>query len=77
MQTKIARFLSEVESYSANNADELEQFRLKFISKNGLLNQLFEEFKSLPGDEKKICGQLLNNLKNAVNEKFNSIKDCD
>jgi phenylalanyl-tRNA synthetase alpha chain len=75
MQTKIAQYLSEVESYSVNNADELEQFRLKYLSKNGLLNQLFEEFKTLPGDQKKVSGQLLNNLKNAVNDKFNTVKE--
>ncbi|MEI6852578.1 MAG: phenylalanine--tRNA ligase subunit alpha [Bacteroidota bacterium] len=75
MQTKIAQYLSEVELYTAKNTEELEQFRLKYISKNGLLNQLFEEFKTLPGDEKKVCGQLLNNLKNAVNDKFNTVKE--
>ena len=75
MQTKIAQYLSEVESYSATTPDELEQFRLKYISKNGLLNQLFEEFKSLPGDQKKESGQALNRLKNAVTDKFNAMKE--
>jgi phenylalanyl-tRNA synthetase alpha chain len=75
MQTKITEYLSEIESYTAKNAEELEIFRIKYMGKNGLLNQLFEEFKTLPPDQKKIYGQLLNNLKNSVNEKLNEVKE--
>lgn len=70
MQTKINQHLSEIESFKAENLDILEQFRIKYLGKNGLLNNLFEEFKTLPPDQKKVCGQLLNNLKNLVTEKL-------
>lgn len=75
MLNKINELLKEVEQYKANNKEELEQFRLKFLSKKGILTDLFDNFKNLPVEQKKDVGQLLNVLKKGVTEKFESYKE--
>jgi phenylalanyl-tRNA synthetase alpha chain len=74
MLQKITDLLAEVSSFSVNNPGELEQFRLKFLSKKGILSDLFEDFKNVPGSEKKEIGQKLNQLKQNALDKFNTLK---
>lgn len=52
------------------NSKDLEEIRIKFLGRNGLLSQLFEDFKSLPKEEKPKFGQTLNALKNDLQNKF-------
>jgi tRNA (guanine37-N1)-methyltransferase len=47
MIEKLKALEKELESIVLNNADETEQFRLKYLSRKGLLNDLFEEFKNV------------------------------
>ena len=58
----------------AANEDELEQVRVKFLSRNGTIAQLFEEMKSVPVAEKPALGKLLNTLKNASQGAFDERK---
>ncbi len=74
MITKINNLFSEISAYSAKNNEELESFRLRFLSKKGLIPELFEEFRNVPASEKKETGQRLNLLKEAAQEKYNSLK---
>ena len=74
MQQRINQYLNEIDAFQGNTAEELETFRIKYLGKNGILNHLFEEFKTLPKEQKKASGQLLNDLKNAANEKLFQIK---
>jgi phenylalanyl-tRNA synthetase alpha chain len=74
MLEKINSLLKEISLCSAGSNDELESFRLKFLSKKGLIPDLFEEFRNVPPDEKKEIGQKLNNLKQAALDKFNLLK---
>jgi phenylalanyl-tRNA synthetase alpha chain len=74
MLQKINDLLNEVSSVLIKNAEELEGFRLKYLSKKGLISELFEDFKNVPGAEKKDIGQKLNLLKQNAQEKYNSLK---
>jgi phenylalanyl-tRNA synthetase alpha chain len=74
MLQKITELLQEISSLTVKNSNDLELFRLKFLSKKGLLSELFENFKNVPPSEKKEIGQKLNFLKQAVQEKYNSLK---
>ncbi|MFH0841678.1 MAG: phenylalanine--tRNA ligase subunit alpha [Bacteroidota bacterium] len=74
MISKIDNLFSEISSYSANNNEELESFRLRFLSKKGLIQELFEEFRNVPASEKKETGQRLNLLKETAQEKYNTLK---
>ena len=74
MREKIENIYSEIKEFSAKNLEELEQFRIKYLSKKGLVTALFEDFKNIAPDGRKEFGKLLNDLKNAVQEKLNNYK---
>ena len=52
---------------------ELEEFRIKFISRKSVITDLFTEFKNVPDDRKKEFGQKLNEVKELANEKFQEL----
>ncbi len=75
MQKKIKQLIEEAEQFSANKIDQIEEFRIKYLSKKGVVSTLFEEFRTIPNNEKKEVGQLLNQLKISLQDKINSLKD--
>jgi len=74
MLQKVKDFLHETEHFTAKSLEELEQFRLKFLSKKGIIQELFNEFKEVPSEQKKEFGQKLNELKDFVHHKFVQLK---
>ena len=50
---KIEKLLKEVSSVSAKNAEDVEQLRLKYLSKKGEINALMGEFRNVAADQKK------------------------
>lgn len=66
--------LNEVTLYNASTKDEVEQFRLKYLSKKGVLADLFAEMKNIPADQRKAYGQQVNELKVKVEEKLQSFQ---
>jgi phenylalanyl-tRNA synthetase alpha chain len=54
---------------------KLEEIRVKYLSRNGLLSQLFDELKKVPKEDKPIMGKELNLLRNEVTTKYNSVKE--
>ena len=63
MYEKIKQLLEEVDLFKAENSEQLEAFRLRFLSKKGVLTELFDEFKNVANEHKKGVGQLINKLK--------------
>ncbi|MCF8294931.1 MAG: phenylalanine--tRNA ligase subunit alpha [Bacteroidales bacterium] len=74
MITKIKELLTEVESFHSSNPDEIENFRIKLLSKKGLVTALFADFKLVPNEDKKLVGQMLNELKDKALNKVNELK---
>ncbi len=75
MEYNIKRHLDEIASFSTTKPDELEQFRIKYLGKNGILNTFFEEFKAQAPQQKQVLGKLLNSLKQAASEKYSTLKN--
>ena len=76
MLSKAKNLLKEVESFSAEKLEEIEAFRIQYLSKKGgLVTELFKDFKNVSNEQKKEFGQVLNNLKNLVTDKVNALKD--
>ena len=76
MIKKAQELLIQVENFETDNPEALEQFRLDFLSKKkGHITNLFEEFKNVPKEEKKEFGAILNKLKDAVEIKFDLLKN--
>jgi phenylalanyl-tRNA synthetase alpha chain len=74
MLDKINNLLSEINAVSIKSQEELESFRIKFLSKKGVISDLFEEFRNVPPADKKEIGQKLNQLKQFATDKLNSLK---
>lgn len=70
MIAQIEALIAEVEQATAPDKDALEAYRLRFLAKKGIINDLFEAFKDVPPAEKRQVGQLLNQLKNAATERL-------
>ena len=73
MINQIEALIKEVENFSTKSSLEIEEFRIKYLGKKGILNNLFFEFKSIPKEEKKVFGEKLNTLKSKVKEKIQSL----
>lgn len=72
---KIDRLLREVQALSAQNAEEIEQLRLKYLSKKGEITALMADFRSVAADQKKAVGIKINELKQAAIDKINALKE--
>ena len=73
MKEKINALQKEIKNYSRSGAEGIEAFRMKYISKKSVINDLFEDFKKLSIEEKKEFGKTLNELKNLAKEKLLSL----
>ena len=69
MKEKIEQILNEVRNFNAETKDELENFRITYLSKKGVIPALFADFKNVAPELRKEMGMRLNELKNTVQEK--------
>lgn len=75
MFEKIDEYLLDVANFATSSKEEVEQFRIRYNGKKGILNDLFEKFKEVPNDQKKEYGQKINTLKQAVLAKLDHLKE--
>ena len=75
LSDKIDEVLKEVSNLSAKNAEDVEQLRLKYLSKKGEISELMNEFRTVAKDQKKTLGIKLNELKKAATEKINALRE--
>tara|TARA_B100000475_G_scaffold63884_1_gene45163 strand:+ start:2238 stop:3254 length:1017 start_codon:yes stop_codon:yes gene_type:complete len=75
MEDRIKQDIKEIIDFNSTSSVEIEDFRIKYLGKKGLLNSYFVEFKSLDNDKKKNVGQLLNQLKNTAQSKLDDLKN--
>jgi phenylalanyl-tRNA synthetase alpha chain len=74
MIERINKLKQEIDTTTINSLEELELFRIKYLSKKGLISQLFEDFKNVAPDQKKIIGQEVNILKQISTSLYDSFK---
>jgi phenylalanyl-tRNA synthetase alpha chain len=75
MLNRAKELLKEVETFKTDKLEELELFRIKYLSKKGgILTDLFSDFKNVASEEKKEFGQVLNSLKDLVQNKIDTFK---
>ena len=68
-------FLTEFASINDSTGSEL--IRQKYLGRNGLVTNLFKELGQASNDDRPVFGQLLNQLKNELSGKINSIQSKD
>ena len=70
MLDQINNYKKEIEKLKINNTKELEYFRVRFISKKSVINDLFKKFKTVPQKEKGKIGSEINTLKTIAKNKL-------
>lgn len=75
MKDQINTLLEEISAFKTTSKQEVENFRLRFISKKGVIADLFESLKSIPNDQKKDFGKILNQLKQTAEAKFAELSE--
>ena len=75
MLEKIEALLKEISGLTANSAEEIEQLRLKYLSRKGEINALVADFRNVAADEKKTVGIKLNELKQKAFDHINALKE--
>ena len=75
MIDKINKLLSEIEEVKAANTQQLEDLRIKFLSKKGAISVLMDDFRNVAAEEKKVLGAKLNELKTKAQDRINELKE--
>ena len=69
MLDRVENLKSQVEAAALSTKEEAEAFRLHYLSKKGVITELFKAFREVPAQEKKAFGAALNTLKSLAEGK--------
>ena len=75
MFEKIESLKTAIAQITASNKEEVEALRIKYLSKKGEISALFNDFRTVPNDQKKEIGQRLNELKVMATDKINALRE--
>lgn len=73
--SQVKAYSEEITSFTATDADSLEQFRIRFLGVKGMVKAMMGEMKNVPVDQKKEFGQIMNGFKQLAEEKFTAEKE--
>lgn len=73
---EIENYIQEVKAFSTTSSEEVEQFRVRFLGKKGIIPALFGRFREVPPEQKREVGQSINTLKNLVQERVTELKSA-
>ncbi len=76
MIDKINTLKAEIQALTASSKEEAEALRIKYLSKKGEVSALFNDFRTVANDQKRIIGQALNELKVLAGEKSNALGEA-
>lgn len=71
---QIRQYTQEIDTFSDQQPEALEAFRIRFLGTKGIVKQLMGEMKQVPADQRRSFGQVLNDFKQAAQEKYDSLK---
>jgi len=77
MIDRIVEILKQVNDVVFEKENNAESFRLLYLSKKGIITQLFDEFKTIPNDQKKLVGAQLNVVKQRAEEIHKQQKEIE
>ncbi len=74
-ETIIEELSARVKELSAKTEQDVEDIRVRLLGKKGEITKLFEEFRSVPAEQKRLFGQRLNVLKNEAQQRLNTLRE--
>ena len=75
LKETIKELSAEVQEATIKTKEELEAYRIKFLGSKNCLKDLYKELKTVPNEDKKEVGQLINGLKGEAEKKFKEVKE--
>jgi phenylalanyl-tRNA synthetase alpha chain len=72
LRNLIEKYKAEIKAENPSIAEGIENFRIKYLGTKGLVKTIMGEMKNVAAENKKEAGQLLNEFKVFVEEKFAS-----
>ena len=72
---QINNYKKEIENYTPSDAQAVEDFRIKYLGTKGIVKAIMGEMKNVAPENKKEAGQLLNDFKLFVENKYESLKE--
>lgn len=75
MKATIDKIITDIDQFVIKDTKSLEDFRIQFLGSKGIVKNMFGELKSVPNEEKREVGQLLNNLRLHAETKFTTFKE--
>jgi len=76
MLEKINNLKAELAALTASTPEEVEQLRIKYLSKKGAVQELFNEFRAVPADQKRTLGPAINELKTFATDTINGLREA-
>ncbi|WP_128547836.1 phenylalanine--tRNA ligase subunit alpha [Larkinella soli] len=70
MLDKVKEIYQEIEQFEVQSREQLEQFRLRYVGRKGVVAELFEGLKQVPQEDRRAVGQELNSLKDFAQQRF-------
>ena len=77
LKDSIATIREEIKETAVSNAEQLEQFRIKFLGTKGKLKSLMGEMRNVAKEQRREAGQMLNEIKNFTEARFEELKSKD
>lgn len=74
MLSEIESIKKEIDSFSITNEEELEAFRLEFLSRKGKIQTMFGKMRTVPKEDRAEVGKGMNQAKNMAESKFEEAK---
>lgn len=75
MKEKIEQISKEISQLAASSAAQVEELRVRYLGKKGLIASLMADFRNVAPEQKREFGQRLNELKNAVTDRISALKE--
>src|SRR5690554_1601159 len=72
-QDKVDQLKADITQAQAGSPDELEIFRMKYISKKSIVGELFAAMRDIPNEQKRAYGQAINEVKQLAEDKFQEL----
>ncbi|RZK42213.1 MAG: phenylalanine--tRNA ligase subunit alpha [Pedobacter sp.] len=75
LQEQITQYSAEINAFDTSNVDELEQFRIRFLGTKGIIKDIFDQFKAVSPEEKRVLGKVLNEFKQLAEAKYSNLNE--
>ena len=75
MLERIETLRQQLANETAATKEAVEELRIKYLSKKGLIPALMADFRTVPAEQKREIGQKINELKTEAQERINALKE--